>query len=108
MKKIIVVLFLLSIVSIVKADETPKFNGKDLKKVEQQQFQNAVVYTDSTGSQYVNATFLITNGGYLIGNAGTPFEKWVLFPTNAVNLTEQDIQDIFLFIKSRDLKNRMK
>jgi hypothetical protein len=50
---------------------------------------------------------MVTSEGLLIPEKGSVLDGWLIFPTDVKALTKQDIDDIFLFIKSRDLKNRM-
>lgn len=107
--KIFIVIFLILITINLKADNKPiKFIDTDLKLVEQTQYENAKLYKDDKGNDYLTMTFKVTDEGFLIGDIKTPLENFILFPTDKINLTKQDIEDIFLFIKSRDLKNRIK
>jgi len=106
--KLILVIVLMFIALSVNAEDTLKFNGTKIKLTEQSKYPNAKFYTDESGNQYITATLLVTKEGVLIGESGSPFEKWFMFPTDKINLNVQDIEDIFLFIKSRDLKNRLK
>lgn len=106
MKKIIVIV-LMVIAFGVNAQDKPKFNDTELTLTEQTEFPNAKLYKDEKGNKYINITLKLIEGGVLIGEEGTPFDKWVLFPTSKSNLTTKDVEDIFTFINYRDLKNRI-
>ena len=106
MKKLIVLIFLLFVTGLSYSQD--KFNNTSIEIVEQNQYPNAILYSDSSGNSYINITFQITDLGILIGEKGSPFENWILFPTSKTKFLSEDIEDIFTFIKSRDLKNRMK
>ena len=108
MKKLIVLIFLLFVTGLSYSQDKDKFNDTIIEIVEQNQYPNAILYSDTLGNSYINITFQITEQGILIGEKGSPFENWILFPTDCKQFTEQDLKDIFVFIKSRDLKNRMK
>ena len=106
MKNYLIVIILLFISTICFSQE--KFNDIEIKVVEQNQYPNAILYQDSLGNNYIQVQLMITEQGILIGEKGSPFENWILFPTYCKQFTEQDLKDIFVFIKSRDLKNRIK
>ena len=106
MSKYLIVIILLFVSTICFSQE--KFNDTEIKVVEQSQYPNAILYQDSSGNSYLTVTMLLTEQGILIGEKGSPFENWILFPTDCKQFTEQDLKDIFVFIKSRDLKNRIK
>lgn len=106
MKKLIVIV-LLFITIQVNAQDKPKFNDTELTLTEQTKFPNAKMYTDKDGNEYLNVTFKVIKEGILIGEKGTPLADWLLFPTNKINLTQKDLEDIFIFINYRDLKNRL-
>jgi len=108
MKKLIVLIFLLFVTGLSYSQDKDKFNDTAIEIVEQNQYPNAILYSDSSGNSYLNVTFQITDLGILIGEKGSPFENWILFPTSKTKFLSEDIEDIFTFIKSRDLKNRMK
>ena len=108
MKKLIVIIFLLFVTSISYSQDKDKFNDTAIEIVKQNQYSNATLYKDSSGNSYLTVTMLLTEQGILIGEKGSPFENWILFPTDCKNFNVQDLNDIFIFIKSRDLKNRIK
>ncbi|HAX49697.1 MAG TPA: hypothetical protein DCX92_11995 [Bacteroidetes bacterium] len=84
------------------------FNGQPITLVEQSQFPNASIYSDSTGSQVLQVKLLVTPSGILLPETGTPLEGYLLLPTKNTNLTASNISDIFTFIDYLDLSNRMK
>ena len=108
MKKLIVLMFLLFVTSVSYSQDKEKFNDTVIEVVEQNQYPNAILYQDSSSNSYINVTFMITDLGILIGEKGSPFENWILFPTDCLNFSSKDLEDIFTFIKSRDLKKSMK
>lgn len=107
MKKLIILIFILIAVNI-NAQDSLKFNDTKLTLVEKQNYKNSKLYVDDKGNNYLNLTLMLTEDGILIGEKQTPLGDWILFPTDKVNLTKQDIEDIFIFLKGRDLKNRIK
>lgn len=84
------------------------FNGSKIVKVEQDKFPNAVIYSDSLGSQVLQVKLMATHEGILLPENATPLEGFILIPTQSRNLTRQNIQDIFKFIDYLDLSNRMR
>ena len=101
-------MFLLFVTSVSYSQDKDKFNDTTIEIVKQNQYPNAILYQDSSGNSYLTVTMLLTEQGILIGEKGSPFENWILFPTDKIQLKKEDLEDIFTFIKSRDLKNRMK
>ena len=73
-----------------------------------QQFPAGRIYTDTAGNRFIECKMLVTTEGTLIPEKGSPLEGYILIPTQRVNLTASDIQDIYIFINYRDLKNRIK
>lgn len=105
MKKI----FLICMVLLAFTFEGPKqtFNDQAIQLIEQNQFPNAKIYTDSIGNQYYEVKLRLTKQGILVPENGTPMEGYILFPTSNKALTEQNLQDIFKFIDYLDLFNRV-
>jgi len=107
MKKI-VLLICLTLSAFALPGGIDTFNGMPLTKIEQDKYPNALIYSDSVGSQVLQVRLLVTPSGILVPENGTPLEGYVLFPTTSTNLTGQNVSDIFKFIDYLDLSNRMK
>lgn len=107
MKKIILFAIIVSLAFSFASDKFT-FNGQPISMIEQNQYPNAVIYSDSTGSQVLQVKLLVTKEGILLPENGTPLEGYLLLPTKSTQLTGQNISDIFKFIDYLDLSNRMR
>jgi hypothetical protein len=106
MRLILIVISLIFLCQFSLSQEA-KFEGKSLQKIDVKQDVKGSIYRDSLGNQVYECKLMVTSEGLLIPEKGSVLDGWLIFPTDVKALTKQDIDDIFLFIKSRDLKNRM-
>lgn len=88
--------------------DTLNFNGQKVVKSDKQPFKNAVIYSDGKGLDVIQVNLAFADGGLLLGQQESPLESFILFPSKSTHLTPQDIKDIFTFIDSADLINRLK
>ncbi len=110
MKKIILILLLITISLGFSTEIKEKFNDTVIQELKQTQYPNCVIYVDSSQKLQVYKLKVSTSAmGLLIPENGTILQDYILLPIDKKKIsimTTQDIDDIITFINSIDLQNR--